>query len=72
MTTALPEDSWLHDLRPQPARVTAAEYEALSEDLARAIEIVDGYVVFCEAPPRTTRPPAGGWPTSWSDTPETR
>ncbi|CAO5158194.1 putative restriction endonuclease domain-containing protein [Frankia sp. AiPs1] len=50
MTTSLPEDSWLRGLRPQPARVTAAEYEALPEDVARAIEIVDGYVAFCEAP----------------------
>jgi Uma2 family endonuclease len=50
VSTALPEGSWLHDLRPQPARVTAAEYEALSEEIARSIEIVDGYIVFCEAP----------------------
>ncbi|WP_250282080.1 MULTISPECIES: Uma2 family endonuclease [unclassified Frankia] len=50
MTTALPEDSWLLRIQPQPARVTAAEYEALPEEIARAIEIVDGYVVFCEAP----------------------
>jgi Uma2 family endonuclease len=50
MTTALPEDSWLLAIRPQPARVTAAEYEALPEEIARAIEIVDGYIVFCEAP----------------------
>jgi hypothetical protein len=54
MVSALPEDSWLHDIRPQPATVPAAEYEALPEDVARAIEIVDGYIVvceFCEAPP---------------------
>ncbi|MEX5636896.1 Uma2 family endonuclease [Parafrankia sp. FMc2] len=50
VTAALPEDSWLRGLRPQPARVTAAEYEALPEEIARAIEIVDGYVIFCEAP----------------------
>jgi Uma2 family endonuclease len=48
--TALPEDSWLLSIRPQPARVTAQEYEALPEEIAKAIEIVDGYVVFCEAP----------------------
>jgi Uma2 family endonuclease len=48
--TALPDDSWLLSLRPQPARVTAEQYEALPEDIARAIEIVDGYVVYCEAP----------------------
>ena len=48
--TALPEDSWLLGIRPQPARVTAEEYEALPEEIARAIEIVDGYIVYCEAP----------------------
>ncbi|MEO3785669.1 Uma2 family endonuclease [Actinocorallia sp. B10E7] len=48
--TALPEDSWLLNLRPQPARVTAEEYEALPEEIAKAIEIVDGYVVYCAAP----------------------
>jgi Uma2 family endonuclease len=48
--TALPEDSWLLGIRPQPARVTAEEYEALPEEIARAIEIVDGYLVYCEAP----------------------
>jgi Uma2 family endonuclease len=48
--TALPEDSWLLGIRPQPARVTAEEYEALPEEISRAIEIVDGYVVYCEAP----------------------
>lgn len=50
MVTSLPEDSWLLSLRPQLARVTAAEYEALPEEIARAIEIVDGYIAFCEAP----------------------
>jgi len=50
MTTSLPEDSWLLSIRPQPAPVSAAEYEALPEEIARAIEIVDGYVVYCEAP----------------------
>ncbi|MDX3108524.1 Uma2 family endonuclease [Nonomuraea angiospora] len=48
--TALPEDSWLRSIRPQPSRVTAEEYEELPEEIARAIEIVDGYVVYCEAP----------------------
>ncbi|GGO82072.1 Uma2 family endonuclease [Nonomuraea cavernae] len=48
--TALPDDSWLLNIRPQPSRVTAEEYEALPEEIARAIEIVDGYVVFCAAP----------------------
>jgi Uma2 family endonuclease len=48
--TALPDDSWMLSIRPQPARVTAEEYEALPEEIARAIEIVDGYVVYCEAP----------------------
>ncbi|MET8157911.1 Uma2 family endonuclease [Sphaerisporangium sp. NPDC005289] len=47
---ALPEDSWLLSIRPQPARVTAEEYDALPEEIARAIEIVDGYVVYCAAP----------------------
>lgn len=48
--TALPDDYWLLGLRPQPEQVTAAEYDALPEDISRTIEIVDGYVVFCEAP----------------------
>jgi Uma2 family endonuclease len=48
--TALPEDSWLLSLRPQPAPVTAEEYEALPEDISKTMEIVDGQVVFCEAP----------------------
>jgi Uma2 family endonuclease len=48
--TALPEDSWLLNLRPQYEPVTAEDYEALPEDIARTIEIVGGYVVFCESP----------------------
>jgi Uma2 family endonuclease len=48
--TALPENSWLLGLRPQPKRVSADEYEALPEEISRAIEVVDGYVVYCEAP----------------------
>ncbi len=47
---AIPDGSWLASLRPQPARVTAEEYEALPEEICRAIEIVDGYVVYSEAP----------------------
>jgi hypothetical protein len=30
--------------------VTAEEYEALPEEIARAIAIVDGYIAYCEAP----------------------
>jgi Uma2 family endonuclease len=30
--------------------VTAEDYEALPEDIARAIEIIDGYIVYSEAP----------------------
>jgi Uma2 family endonuclease len=48
--TALPQENWLLGIRPQPRRVTAEEYEVLPEEVSRAIEIVDGYVVFCEAP----------------------
>ncbi|SEN64342.1 Uma2 family endonuclease [Nonomuraea pusilla] len=48
--TALPEDSWLLNIRPQPALVTAEEYEALPEEIARAIEIVDGYLAYRAAP----------------------
>src|SRR5262245_52914241 len=50
--TALPEDSWLLSLRPQHEPVTAEDYEALPEDIARTIEIVDGSVVFCQSPTR--------------------
>ncbi|MBN6051435.1 Uma2 family endonuclease, partial [Nonomuraea sp. RK-328] len=48
--TGLPDDSWLRTIRPQPSGVTAEEYDLLPEDVAKAIEIVDGFVVFCEAP----------------------
>ncbi|MFC0862803.1 Uma2 family endonuclease [Sphaerimonospora cavernae] len=48
--TALPDDSWLLRIQPQPERITAEEYDALPEDICRAIEIVDGYVVYCAAP----------------------
>ncbi|GAA2573453.1 Uma2 family endonuclease [Actinomadura fulvescens] len=47
---ALPEDSWLLSIRQQVAPVTAEEYDALPEDIARVIEVVDGYVVYCEPP----------------------
>ncbi|MFG3438956.1 Uma2 family endonuclease [Nonomuraea sp. NPDC047897] len=47
---ALPGEVWLLSLRPQPSPVTAEDYEALPEEIARAIEIVDGYVVHCAAP----------------------
>jgi Uma2 family endonuclease len=50
--TALPADSWLLSLRPQLDPVTVAEYEALPEEICRAIEVVDGYVIFCESPSR--------------------
>ncbi|MFC4906149.1 Uma2 family endonuclease [Actinomadura gamaensis] len=48
----MPDDSWLRNLRPQPRRLSAEEYEALPEEVAKTIEVVDGYVVFCEAPTR--------------------
>jgi Uma2 family endonuclease len=47
---ALPDDSWLLTIRPQPGPVTAEEYEALPEEIARAIEIVDGNIVYCALP----------------------
>lgn len=49
---ALPDDYWLLSSRRQPAQMTAAEYEALPEDISKMIEVVDGYVVFCESPTR--------------------
>jgi Uma2 family endonuclease len=48
--TALPGEDWLYSIKPQPARITAEMYQRLPEDISRAIEIVDGYVAFCEAP----------------------
>jgi Uma2 family endonuclease len=48
--SAISQDSWLLSIRPQLERITAAAYEALPEDICRAIEIVDGYIVYCEAP----------------------
>jgi hypothetical protein len=44
------QEQWLLRLEPQPRRLTAEEYEALPEEIAKAIEIVDGYVVYSEAP----------------------
>lgn len=32
--------------------ITAAEYEALPEDICRTIEVVDGHIVKCETPSR--------------------
>lgn len=48
--TALPGEEWLFSIKPQPARITAEAYQRMPEEISRAIEIVDGYVVFCEAP----------------------
>lgn len=48
--TADSGDAWFQQLRPQPTPVTSEEYEKFPEDLSRAIEIVDGYIVYCEAP----------------------
>jgi Uma2 family endonuclease len=48
--TALPGEDWLYSIKPQPGRITAEMYQRLPEEISRAIEIVDGYVVFCEAP----------------------
>lgn len=48
--TALLDDSWLLNIRPQPTPVTAEEYDALPEEIARTIEIVDGYVAHCATP----------------------
>ncbi len=48
--TALPGEDWLFSIKPQPARITVEMYQRLPEEISRAIEIVDGYVAFCEAP----------------------
>jgi Uma2 family endonuclease len=48
--TALPGDDWLYTIKPQPELVTAEMYQRLPEEISRAIEIVDGYIVYCEAP----------------------
>src|ERR1051326_7251652 len=48
--TALPGDDWLYSIKPQPELVTAEMYQRLPEEISRAIEIVDGYIVYCEAP----------------------
>ncbi|QKG25906.1 Uma2 family endonuclease [Actinomadura verrucosospora] len=50
--TALPDDYWLLSITRQPEQMTAEEYEALPEDISKMIEVVDGYVVFCESPTR--------------------
>jgi Uma2 family endonuclease len=48
--TALPGEDWLYSITPQPARITAEMYQRIPEEISRAIEIVDGYVAFCEVP----------------------
>ncbi|WP_327087465.1 Uma2 family endonuclease [Nonomuraea sp. NBC_01738] len=48
----LPGEDWFADLRPQPRLMTADIYEGLDEDVATSIEVVDGYVVYCESPSR--------------------
>jgi Uma2 family endonuclease len=48
--TAVPDDDWLLSIRPQRAQITADDYQRMPEEICRAIEIVDGYIVFCEAP----------------------
>jgi Uma2 family endonuclease len=48
--TALPGEDWLQSITPQPARITAEMYQRMPEETCRAIEIVDGYIVYCEAP----------------------
>ncbi|WP_207756278.1 Uma2 family endonuclease [Nonomuraea cypriaca] len=44
------EDNWLHSIRPQLSGISAEEYEKLPEEISRAIEIVDGHVVYRESP----------------------
>lgn len=48
--SALPDDSWFLALRPQPELLTAEQYDSLPEEISKAIEVVGGYVFFCEAP----------------------
>ncbi|MEV6152586.1 Uma2 family endonuclease [Nonomuraea sp. NPDC052129] len=48
--TALLDDSWLLNISPQPTPVTAEEYDALPEEIANTIEIVDGYVAHRATP----------------------
>jgi Uma2 family endonuclease len=53
--TALPGDDWLLSIRPQREQITAEDYERLPEEICRAIEIVDGRIVYSEAPSRQHR-----------------
>ncbi|MEQ4717581.1 Uma2 family endonuclease [Nonomuraea sp. B19D2] len=39
---------WASD--PESLLITEEEYEALPEDVARSVEVVDGRVIFCESP----------------------
>jgi Uma2 family endonuclease len=48
--TAPSGEDWLQRITPQPVRITAEMYQRMSEETSRAIEIVDGYIVYCEAP----------------------
>jgi Uma2 family endonuclease len=50
--TALPDDDWLLSIRPQREQITVEDYERLPEEICRAIEIVDGRIVYSEAPSR--------------------
>lgn len=48
--TAPSDEDWLQRITPQPVRITAEMYQRMPEETSRAIEIVDGYIVYCEAP----------------------
>src|SRR5260370_21501758 len=48
--TALPGEDWVKSNKPSAAPIAAEMYQRLPEEISRAIEIVDGYVVVCEAP----------------------
>lgn len=50
--TSVPEESWFLRLQPQHDPLTAEQYEVLPEDISKTIEIIDGYVIFCESPTR--------------------
>jgi len=51
MTAAL-DDAWYMSVRPQQEPLTSEQYAEMPEDISRTIEVVDGYVVFCESPTR--------------------
>ncbi|WP_084959427.1 Uma2 family endonuclease [Thermoactinospora rubra] len=47
-----PSNDWFRDYRPQTCLLTAEDYDNLDEEVCRRIEVIDGFIISCEAPSR--------------------